>query len=368
MNLPTLYKNNHAGKLQEWTIYTKSNTFWSEEGVVDGVITKSTPTVCEGKNLGRANETTPEQQALCEAKAKWQRKLDKGYVQDKSKVNDAMAYFEPMLCKKYEDYKSQIDFSTPVFVQPKLDGMRNICKQNGMFTRNGKPVVSAPHIFAALKSILDLYPDTIFDGELYCNKFKNDFNSIISLVKKTKPTPQDLKDSAASIQYWIYDLPSCDEVFSERTKQLKALLKTINDPCIVYVETHEVKSFDETDNLYGKWLEEGYEGQIIRLDSKYECKRSSKILKRKEFQDAEYLVTGVGAGVGNRTGTLGYVTCQTADGKSFKSNIKGTFEYVTQLWNDRDNLIGKWVTIKFFALTPDGIPRFPYVIGIRDYE
>ena len=37
---------------------------------------------------------------------------------------------------------------------------------------------------------------------------------------------------------------------------------------------------------------------------------------------------------------------------------------------DKNNLIGKTATVKYFNLTPDGIPRFPYVINIdrESYE
>ena len=56
------------------------------------------------------------------------------------------------------------------------------------------------------------------------------------------------------------------------------------------------------------------------------------------------------------------------DGKGFNSNVKGTFEYMAELLNKADELIGKEATVKYFNLTPDGVPRFPYVIAIRDYE
>ena len=43
-------------------------------------------------------------------------------------------------------------------------------------------------------------------------------------------------------------------------------------------------------------------------------------------------------------------------------------EYLSQLWTDKDKLIGKVATIKYANLTPDNKPRFPKVIAIRDYE
>jgi hypothetical protein len=41
---------------------------------------------------------------------------------------------------------------------------------------------------------------------------------------------------------------------------------------------------------------------------------------------------------------------------------------MAELLEKADDLIGKEATVKYFNLTPDGVPRFPYVIAIRDYE
>ena len=55
------------------------------------------------------------------------------------------------------------------------------------------------------------------------------------------------------------------------------------------------------------------------------------------------------------------------DGKLFNSNVKGSWEFVEDLWKNKEKYIGKQATIKYFGLTPgDKIPRFPYVIAIRE--
>lgn len=119
MFLPTLYARTSNGSTQQWSIEVVENTFRTHEGLKDGKITISLPTVCEAKNVGRANETTPEDQALSEAKSKWQKKLDSGYYEDISKI-DIEKFSEPMLAKKYDD---EFDASMfPVYSQPKLDG------------------------------------------------------------------------------------------------------------------------------------------------------------------------------------------------------------------------------------------------------
>ena len=123
------------------------------------------------------------------------------------------------------------------------------------------------------------------------------------------------------------------------------------------------------DECYNEYLRDGFEGQMVRRDMPYEQKRSTFLLKRKEFMDAEYKVVDIEEGNGNRGGTAKHLVL--VDPKSyqqFHSNIKGNFEYLAEILNNKDDYIGKMATIKFFEYTPDGIPRFPYAIGFRDYE
>jgi len=368
-SLPKLFKRTELGQIQEWTMNIDGNKYYSSEGIQGGTITNNKPTIAIGLNVGKANETTPEEQASKEAQAKWQKKVEKGYSSDIKKIDNASAYFEPMLCHKYEDYKEKVIFANTVFVQPKLDGQRCIARMDGLWSRNGKVIKSVPHIYNALKPLFDKNPNLIFDGELYCDKFKNDFNQIMHLVRQQKPTSQDLKDSAESIQYWIYDLPSTADVFSIRYGVLSKLVKSL-DKSIVLVQTELVKSQIDMDKFYGGWIDSGYEGQIIRLDTMYENKRSRNILKRKEFITDEYPILEVCEGLGNKSGMAGFMVLKLKSGDTFKSNIKGTHILMEKIWKNKNNYVGKTATCKFFQLTPDGVPRFPYVIDVarEDFE
>jgi DNA ligase-1 len=139
---------------------------------------------------------------------------------------------------------------------------------------------------------------------------------------------------------------------------------------VVLVKTTKVNNEDELMELYGEYVDKGYEGQMLRLDAKYENKRSKSLLKHKSFVDEEYIIKDICEGEGNRTGTAGYMVFETADGKPFKSNVKGTWEETAEMLKNKKKLIGKQATIKYFNLTPDGIPRFPFVINIdrNSYE
>jgi DNA ligase 1 len=364
MILPKLFSRTTDGSIQEWSIEIEGSKFRTISGKQDGKLVISKWTDVLGKNAGRANATTPEDQALKEAQAKWQKKIDSGYRQDQSQIDDT-GLFEPMLAEKWEDYKDELVF--PVHTQPKLDGIRCVCTAKGMFSRNGKPFVSAPHVLKTLAPLFEKDPTLVLDGELYCDKYKNDFNEISSLVRKSKPSTADLAKSEEVLQYWAYDIFSHAGKFSERTAELSKLVESIAHRHIVFVETHLVPDLDRLNKLYEEWLEKGMEGQMIRIDALYQKKRTKYLLKRKEFEESEFTILGVFEGSGNRSGTAGWTTHEI-NGKPFKSNIKGSHKFTAQVLADAASLIGKQATIRYFKPTPDGIPRFPFIVSIRDYE
>jgi len=364
MKLNTLYKRAVNGKINEWTVEVENNCFRTISGYTDGVKTTSEWTCCSGKNLGKKNETTSEQQALAEAQAMWTKKLELGSYESIDDI-DKPKFFNPMLAHKFEDYKDKITY--PVYSQPKLDGIRCIVKADGMWSRNGKKIVSAPHIYEAMKPLFESNPDLIFDGELYADKFANDFNAICSLVKKTKPTSNDLAKSKESIQYHIYDLPSCSGTFTQRNKALIDI--GVPRGCVI-VTTDKVNNENELMGCYSAYVDWGYEGQMIRLDKEYESKRSKSLLKHKSFIDEEYIILDVVEGEGNKTGMVGSFVFESKTGHIFNSSPKYSWDECKELWKQRQELIGKSATVKYFNLTPDGVPRFPYVINIdrESYE
>lgn len=368
--LPIIYKRTETGAIQQWQIVVEGATYKTTEGQVDGKLTESVATIVEAKNVGRANGTSREEQAIKEAKAKWQKKIDmNGYHTNIKDIDKASLFFEPMLAKKYEDQKDKMTF--PVFSQPKLDGMRCILNKDGMWSRQGKRILSAPHIVSQMKPLFDFNPDYIFDGELYADKFADNFNKIISLAKKTKPSPADLQESAELLEYHIYDFPYWEGSFSERFKQLLKVLKHIDirKTKIKLVNTVTVKEQAHLDELFAEYLEKGYEGQMVRIDdAKYENKRTNQLLKRKTFKDEEYVILDIEEGTGNRSGMAGSMVFKTDDGKIFRANIMGGFDTYKDLWENKKQYIGEKATVKYFQITPDGVPRFGCVSAIRNYE
>ena len=366
-SLALLYKQTTTGKTQTWEIQVEADKFRTISGQLNGKLITNEWTVCNGKNIGQSNETSPSDQALKEAEAKITKKLETGYSNSLTNVGRAK-YFEPMLAHKFGDYES--DLTYPVASQPKLDGIRCIITKDGMSSRNGKPIASAPHIFESLREFFLQHPTIVLDGELYNHDLKKDFNKIVSLAKRTKPTSEDLKESEKMIQYWIYDMLDLNhknETFSERFINLK-LVNPFNKYCIE-VPTLDMQNEDALDGAFAVYVKNEFEGQIVRiLSGIYENKRSKLLLKRKDFMDEEFKIVDIVEGIGNRSGTAGFMSFLNKDGIPFKSNIKGSFEYLGELLKNKKTLIGKLATIKYFNLTPDGIPRFPFVTSIRDYE
>lgn len=348
----TLYKNTSLGQLQSWQIIVEGNTYYTIEGI--NQLSTSKPTVCVGKNKGRANETTDCEQAMLEAKSLYQKKLDKGYSED---APQASKFFEPMLAHEREKYEKLL-FTVPTYVQPKLDGVRAILKDGKLTSRNGKQIVSCPH----------LEIDNLFlDGELYSHELKEDFNKIISLTRKSKPTPEDLEESAKIVEYWVYDNPQSNGgVFSRR---YGAIYPSLKFPNIKLVPTYQVHNLEQLDNFHELFLSQGYEGTMIRLDlGPYENKRSKQLLKYKNFKDAEFLILDVEEGLGNRSGMAGKLICLLPNGNKVGVSMTGTQEFMTQVLKDKNKVIGKQATVKYFSETPDGSLRFPTLKHIIEYE
>ena len=393
MKLPTLYKKTTVGKVQTWQIVVDGDKYRTVSGQQDGKKIQNKWTTCKPKNVGRANATTGEEQAIKEAVAKHDKKLESGYHLNVENISKKR-FYEPMLA---QDFKNKNRNATvmnflngsatapAIFSQPKLDGIRCIAMREGLFTRSGKKITAVPHIHEALKPLFEEYPNATLDGELYNHKYKDDFNKIIHLVRKQNLTEEHLAESKKMIQYHIYDAPvigkhntrpssngvySEKDLFSDRTSILDAQFDNLGleKHPLVIVATTEIHGREQLDRCYEDYVEAGYEGQMIRIDGPYENKRSPKLLKRKEFVDEEYTILGYEEGDGNREGTIKHFKFKNKDGRGFKSNVKGTFEYLTELLEKADSLIGKEATVKYFNLTPDGVPRFPYVIAIRDYE
>lgn len=278
---------------------------------------------------------------------------------------------QPMLA--YKVGNKEVDWSEKVFMQPKLDGVRCVISKDGAYSRTGKEWLNIHHITANLEPFFEKYPDVVLDGELYNHELKDDFEKIISLVRKTKPQEGDRVESAGYVQFHCYDYipgPALRQAkFSSRIVWLEAELPV--SYCVKFVSTYEVNKYEEALNLHTDgFLASGYEGSILRLDRPYECKRSYNLQKFKDFHDTEATIIGYEAGKGKFTGLIGKFIMQDDGGIEFGCPIgKGyNFDDRRKILENIHDYIGQRATFTYFERTKAGSYRHPLYKTLRNYE
>ena len=367
-SLTELFKRDTKGKVRTWTVQYgwDSNDvagIRTISGLVDGEKITSVWNMSAPTNVGRSNARNTFEQAKFEAQAEWDKKNSKEYFADLKDI-DSYENFKPMLAHDWAKVQSEQGYT-----QPKLDGIRCVIDSRGMWTRAGKPITSCPHIWESVKHIFDTAPNVVLDGELYNHELKADFQKIVSLVRKVKNRPEEIAESAKLVEYHTYDMYDKDNTeltFKQRQELLSTLVSGLH--MVVLVETSKVWTYADIDKLYGEYTEAGYEGQMIRKDAPYECKRSKNLLKRKEFITEEFKVVKVVEGQGAWTGYVKRFILALPDGTEFGSGVRGTQAQLKELLESNET--PDWATCRYFELSNDGVPRFPVVIdygkGQRD--
>ena len=362
-----LFARGNAGQVLEWQIEIDGGKYRVTAGAQGAKKVTSEWSLCEGKNVGRANETTPDEQALSEAQAKWKKKNEQhGYFESVKDIDKELAFIEPMLAHGYQERLDKKKVNFPVMVDRKYNGMRCVIHSKGMFSRKGKAIISAPHIFDRVKHLFIDNPDLVLDGELYNHEYRYKLNEIISLVRKTKLSSITDAEFAASedkVDYYVYDgwgftagkVEITEETScSVRRLALTNLLEGIKD--VVPVPYNWANNVGEVDRWYREYVDDGYEGAIIRIDGAYEHKRSNNLLKYKPEQDDEGIILDITDGTGNWKGAAYNVTLKWKD-KVFDGVFTGSYELRAKILKEKKNWIGKEVTFTFMALTGKGTPN-----------
>ena len=359
--MKTIYKQTSTGATQTWRQEIHGNKYRTVSGQIDGKQVTSAWKTCKGKNTGKSNETSDEQQCANEVESNYTKKLAQGGYHEKLSNISERKFFKPMLALKWKDYPTYIGYS-----QPKLDGIRCIMKADGMWSRQGKPIVSAPHVRAAFDGFLKANPTVIFDGELYADNLSDDFQKILSLARQTKPTAEDLAESAKYLKLHVYDLPSFVGNFTQRYVSLKNVIMQLPKPAFAVVELVRTDklSKDNIDELYAEYMEAGYEGQIVRTDAaNYEQKRSKQLLKRKVFTDKEFEIVEILEGQGNWAGYAKAVRIKLDDGTVQKTGLKGNQAYCKDLLKNKAKYVGGQATVRYIRLTNDGKLFHPVTVA-----
>ena len=276
---------------------------------------------------------------------------------------------KPMLAYPVSD--KPIDYSKPTFIQPKLDGVRcTIQYDAGVVTawsRTGKEWKNIEHIKLNLYKFFDKHPNVILDGELYNHNLKDDFEKIISLVRKTKPTAEDRVESAEMVQFHCYDIIDEELPFDQRCEFINESLMLLSNS-IETLDTVMVFDGDEAKSIHRSNLKKGYEGSILRTNDKYKCGRSWNLRKFKDFHDDEALLLDWVEGKGKRKGTIGKFMAQDSEGNVFGMPVMDKFQYLQNNFEEMKTWVGKLATFTYFERTKADSYRHPLFKCIRDYE
>ena len=274
-----------------------------------------------------------------------------------------------MLAHKFD--QSRIDFKRPVYIQAKLDGVRCLFTKDGAFSRNGKQFMNIRHIEMALKPFFAEQPDVVLDGELYNHKLKHDFEKIISLVRKQKPTDEDRLDAQHLVQFHVYDYFDGVVYDNYQTRMQLLVNASFYDAQIKHVPALLVDSYNYARVQHEEFLSLGYEGSIIRNgDGMYKHGRSYDLMKFKDFSDTEATIIDYVTGKGKRTGTLGKFIMQDDDGVVFGCPPGKGYSYkdLKTMLKNADSFIGKRATFTYFQRTKANSYRHPLFKCIRNYE
>lgn len=373
----TLYKTSHLGKIQQWTIEVTDGaikTTWGQKG---GKLQETIDVIKEGKNLGKSNETTPNEQALAEAMSQWEKKLKKGYVKTlaaaKAGETDELILggVPPMLSpnKSYPGDKDEIGKHVrfPCYGQPKLDGMRCIATvKKGkctLWSRERRPILSVPHIIESIEKSVGKDFTANLDGELYNHEFKDQFEDLMSILRKDYPAEDG---SYKLAQYHLYDYVSEGPGYQTRLIQLTEWDDWFEDP-LHLVPTVVLKNWEEVDAFLDKCVEAGYEGCMLRnFEGHYESGRRSKnLIKCKFFLDGEFEIIGMEEGRGKLTGKIGKFICVTPEGVKFGAPLKMSHKRKQELFEHSEQWLNKYATVSYLRVTNDGSLYLPRVKGIR---
>lgn len=345
-----IYKKDSSGKIRYLSISTEGNLVVQESGVVGTNSPVFNRSACEAKNVGKSNATTPEEQAVLEATSKITEKMRLGYFTSIAEAQEkgGKDFLLPMLAKDFKKELKKVTY--PCYVQPKLDGMRSLgTEDDGFMSRTGKAIDTLSHIVLA-----DL-DDAILDGELYAHGIS--FQENMKLIKKYRTGETE------QVKYHVYDIVM-DAPFSLRYQKLQEYLVENPNHNIELVSTYLVNNEEEMKAKHIQFIALGYEGTMVRHSNEGYAvnKRSSQLLKYKDFLDEVYEVVDVVPSESRPD--QGVVVC-TSDKGTFNCGMKFSHFDRKMILAMKEEYIGQKAEIRFFEYTDGGLPRFPVCVGFR---
>lgn len=349
--IKTLYKVSKTGKLQIWSAYTEGDNVIKVYGQKDGKQSVKT-TKAKAKNIGKANATTPEEQALLEVTALYQKQHDNKHY--RYTVEAAISAEEsskvPMKILNYKDHSKKVKF--PCYVGVKYNGSRAMFINGSTISKAG--IVEDFKVEDIKEDINELGLDV--DTEIYSHGFS------LQRIQSARNKPNT---DTASLKAVIFDVPIKNLSITERVSLLKIVEKDIKNKGLknLLVEIPVlVNSVEELETIFNNVTPE-YEGVVIwNLSGTYEFGvRTSHVFKWKPRYDGEAKVLEVTEDK-NGNGVLHCISSDSLDCVNFKCVMKvlrrDSLRYPKD-YHTMTKLIGSWITFSYEELSDDGIPTKP---------
>lgn len=325
---------------------------YSEYGTINGKTVVSADTEITGKNVGRSNQTSNLRQAIQTCQSMINKKVQAGYGYSLSNQNDNIY---PMALDLYSKQGNKLIY--PLYIQPKLDGIRCLVKRDGIVSRRLHDIYGFESVRAECKKIFDLSKEIIdmdinfLDGEFYFHG--KPLQEISGIVRKQT----DDEDEKECLEYHIFDVcVKGDMKFKDRYEKLKKLFELAQPLTkLKLVNTHTVREERDGDKLFEEYINNGYEGVVYKSNHPYEFstereKRSRFYLKRKKQMDAEFTIISYDEGKGKSKGTVVF-TLVTEEGNEFKCVITGDISYRQKVYQqcveDFSKFKNKLAKVKF---------------------
>lgn len=293
--------------------------------------------------------------------------------------NNYIPSFEVMLAYPYQKHTDKIvgEFQ----LQKKIDGFRLIVYHHPdgtlqFFTRNGLELFNFPEIEKDFKYV-PKYPVTmVYDGECIAN---DTFNDTQKLIMKNGPK--------TGLVYNIFDVITFDEWEREesfdplftRYDLLNSIMNNtvrnaaLNNELICNIQLVEELYRGSDIVEITKWFDyarsQGWEGIMVKMNTPYVRKRTTNMLKVKEFDTLDLRVLRVNEGTGKYAGKLGSVT---VDFEGTEVDVGSGFDdYARErFWKEPNLIVDKIIEVQYFERTTnrDGRVslRFPIFIRVRE--
>lgn len=245
-------------------------------------------------------------------------------------------------------YKKQSDISR-YWASEKLDGVRAYWNGEQFISRQG-------NVFHAPEWFIEGFPKQPLDGELWIAR--ESFEQLLSAVIKDTPIDEEWQ----KVSYRVFELPEAAGTFSDRIREMKALLASVDSPYLKLVDQYRVSSHAALMDKLDEAMDAGAEGLMLHHGSAvYSTGRSNDLLKVKRYEDAEARVIKRLPGKGKYIGAMGALLLETSDGIRFRVGSGFSDE---ERWSPPE--IGSLVTYKFYGKTKNGKPRFASFLRVRE--